>query len=166
MTKLSGDTTESDARELIEMLWRRDSVACVRGDWDAVSDDFDPDEFIGFVGGANGAHWRIGYPTLESYREAWLTGADLFGGGADPEGATQEALSASTIAEIEVRGRRALVRKNFSGKVGPSQVSMEGRTYYFCRNDGRRWRITGFAAGFPNLDPPSSPTNPESGDAP
>ncbi len=149
MTKVSGAGSEADVREIVDMLWLRDSTACARAEWSAVQDDFDADAFVGYLGGPGAAHWRIGYPDLASYRDAWVEGGRSLAEGYDAATLAQELLRASDIAEIEVNGRWALVRKDFAGEVGADRAPMRGRTYYFCRRDADRWRIVGFVAGLP-----------------
>lgn len=150
MTKISGDASERDVRELIDMLWLRDSAAGARSEWRAVADDFEEESFVGYVGGPGNAAWRIAFPDLASYAKVWVEGTEKLRGDLDPVDYERQIIAASSIGEVEVNGDWALVRKDFYGTVGQEDSLLNSRTYYFLRRVGGRWRIVGFAAGLEN----------------
>lgn len=151
MTDVQGTATEADVEEILDVTWRRDSAAFARGDWAAVEDDFDTDAFVGHQGGEPlGAPWRIGFPTLASYRDLWLEQSVLLRAGQADAELEAQILESSRIAGIEVVGQWALVRKEFDGWAGSAdnRTRLLWRTYYFLRREGR-WRITGFVGYLP-----------------
>ena len=56
------------------MLVERDIAAFVDSDWDMVADDFLSEQFLGIDGRGsdNPDSWRVGFPTLDAYRDEWL----------------------------------------------------------------------------------------------
>lgn len=140
----------SDAAQILSILIERDIDAFVAIDWDSVAPDFDTVAFTGYSG-QSGA-MRLRYPTLESYRQAWLEQAEAFRG-SDPELLARQLYGAQRLERIEIQGDRALATKIFDGDVdGPSGTSrLAWTTYYFLRfaSDRQTWLITGFAGYLP-----------------
>lgn len=128
-----------DTEPIVEILWRRDSRAFARADWDAVADDFDTTSFVGCEALPRG--WRILCPSLESYRDMWLAAARHAVDVArrDGDDLEQRTLRTSRIATVEVSGDRALVRKEF-GEPG----TVDAVVHYSLRRDGDRWLVTSF----------------------
>ncbi len=152
MTEILGQSSPSDVAEITEITLTRDTAAFVHRDWKRVESDFDAEVFVGYRGGQPlGGPWEIGFPTLESYRDLWLKDAEAQTRGVPPEVLEQQLLAACRLAQIEIRGGWALVRKEFDGTVGPASTPIElrWRTYYFLRRDSDRWRITGFVGYLP-----------------
>ena len=140
--------TDEERAAITEMLYDRDIDAFVAEDWSRVIDDFDAEAFVGYQGSHRGnGPWHVIFGRLEEYEANWLGDARaMIAGGADPARLTLELRASSRIAEIEVNGRFALVRKVFDGivHVGEKRVVMDWTTNYLVRKDADRWRITGF----------------------
>jgi hypothetical protein len=139
MVDVSGEATPRDVEQIVRLLYEQDTEAFSRGDWSAVEEDFDAGAFVGYEGGGSeGEPWRIGYPTLEDYQDSWLEQSSESRRLLEPDELCAQALAASRIAGIEVRGRHALVRKEFDGWIGPpdDRRRMLWLTYYFLRRPG------------------------------
>jgi reactive intermediate/imine deaminase len=152
---------EAEARAAItDMLYTKDIAAYVAGDWSAVDDDFAHDTFTGLVKRGS-APLQIVFSTVEEYRDDWLAGAKELLSGTTPEALSAELHSSSRIADIQLHGRYAIVRKEFDGYAGASRTRLEWTTYYHCRRDDDRWRVTGFTAFFPEAARATSKHVPE-----
>ena len=141
------DAVRDDARAQVlisEMLYDRDIVAFVNSDWFAVADDFDAEQFTGYLSGPAGAPWDIVCPTLDTYAELWVADSVDLLVGTTREQLAAELRAASRIDWIKISGDRALVHKVFDGTA--NGVELKRVSYYFLRRDDDRWRITGFAA--------------------
>lgn len=147
-----GDPLHDDdaARAFItDMLYDKDIAAYVAEDWSAVDGDFAREAFTGLLKRGS-APLHIVFPRLEDYRDDWLSGAKELLAGTTPEQLSAELHAASRIADIQFAGRYAIVRKEFDGYAGAARQRLFWTTYYHCRRDDDRWRITGFTAFFPD----------------
>lgn len=142
----AGSATQSDVDVIVDMLWTSDSAAFARRHWEDIAADFDDESFVGHVCGPDPTRWSLAYPTLASYRDAWLAAAhDL--PMQDETQALEFTLSSSTITDVEVRDDRATVRKSFHD---PGTARETGVTMYLLRRISGAWKIVGFTA---NLRP-------------
>ncbi len=149
---------DADRRELWDMLVRRDIEAFVERDWQRAQTDFDAGAFVAVDGcrSANPDTWRMAYPTLGAYRDAWL--AQSLTLTADCPGLLGELLAATTLRDIEISGDRALAHKKFDGPVtrhDGSQRWLRWQTLYLCRRADGRWLINGFVGYLPNQMEPA-----------
>jgi hypothetical protein len=141
---------QDDDRGFIwEMLMTRDFEAFVRQDWSMVADDFDKTRFLGIHAhfSASQDDWDAAFPTLEAYRDEWLRQAAQSAAVAYAEPLVPALLKAVTLDRIDINGNVAVAHKKFDGKVRRADGgadTLNWQTLYFCRNDGDRWRITGF----------------------
>jgi hypothetical protein len=133
---------------ITDMLYTKDIAAYVAEDWAAVDRDFAKDAFVGWLKRGD-EPMQIVFPRLEDYRDDWLSGAKDLLVGTTPEQLSAELHAASRIADVAIAGPWALVRKEFDGYAGADQRRLLWTTYYHCRRDDDRWRITGFTALFP-----------------
>jgi enamine deaminase RidA (YjgF/YER057c/UK114 family) len=151
--------TDPDRHALWEMLVRRDIDAFLAADWDAVACDFDADRFFGVDAGfhANPDSWRITFPSLDAYRDAWLEQSKAFRGRRFKVDPRQSLFEATTLRDIEISGDRALLHKKFDGALHPADATVEPlvwQTLYQCRKDSTgTWRILGFIGYMPNPMP-------------
>lgn len=131
------------------MLYERDIDAFLDRDWGQVQDCFDPAVFCGYRGD-DPLGWTVGYPTLDSYRDDWLRQAQTFAG-EDREPLRSALVNLCRIADVQIAGGRAVVRKEFDGQVqtGAQTHTFAWVTYYFLRQEGSDWLITGFVGGLP-----------------
>ena len=147
-------SSDPDSHSIWEMLVARDIEAFLACDWSMVEPDFAEDRFMGIDGRGSGNpdHWRVNFPTLETYRNSWLSGARDFAQRAVSDTAKAGVFGATTLAEIEISGERALAHKTFDGTVamkdGSEDVLNWQSVYTLHRIDGS-WKITGFIGYLP-----------------
>ncbi|WP_196258076.1 hypothetical protein [Pelagibacterium limicola] len=137
-----------------EMLVARDIEAFLACDWTMVESDFAADRFLGIDGKASGNpdDWCITFPTLDSYRDSWLAGAEDFRKRARVETAKASVFGATRLTEIEIAGDRALAHKKFDGLVpmrdGTADV-LNWQSIYTLTRVGGSWKLTGFIGYLP-----------------
>jgi len=144
---------DPDRSELWDMLVRRDIEAFARADWAAVAQDFDEDRFfaIDAQADADPDTWRITYPHVNSYRDDWLRQSREFI--ADVEDVAATLLAATTLADIEIAGGRAVAHKKFAGQARRKDgtlIPLCWQSLYQCARRDGRWRIVGFVGYLPN----------------
>ena len=135
-------TADPDRHAIWQMLMAKDSEAFVRQDWSMVADDFDTESFEGVRCGnsTNPDNWRIVFPRLEDYRDAWLSAARDFATKRF-EGMTpfEAVMSRCRLEQIDISGRIALAHKKF----------LDRQTLYRLRNRAGDWKIVGFLGYLP-----------------
>ena len=147
-------------RAIWEMLVPRDIGAFLAADWQAVAGDFLKANFTGldarFLPSPDA--WRLSFPTLAAYRDAWLRQAreakTAREAGLYAEEARAAIFRATRLEEIEVDGAAALARKRFDGGIRRTDGGldrMNWQTLYICRLDGGRWKIAGFVGYLPHV---------------
>jgi hypothetical protein len=119
-----------------------------------VASDFIEAQFLGIDGrGAdNPDGWRIGFPTLASYRDEWLRQAKESQAVAYAEDRGAAIHRATTLIDIEISGDVALAHKKFDGSIARADGGkdvLNWQSLYFCRRDNGVWRLTGFAGYLP-----------------
>ncbi len=137
------------------MLVRRDIEAFVARDWSMVEQDFIAEGFIGIDAqrSDNPDGWRLGYPSLERYRRAWLAQSHEFMTKRlrkDPQDALYRV---TTLRDIEIEGDSAVAHKKFDGRIpviDGEPVELRFQTLYYCRKVGGVWKATGFIGYLPN----------------
>jgi len=140
-------SADADRAQIWEMLVARDIRAFIAGDWDQVADDFLPDAFLAIDGRmrSDPDSWRLGFETLEEYRVSWLEQSSAMRDlGVDIEASLYEA---TTLRDIELRGRRALAHKKFDGGIRRRDggvIPLHWQTLYMCEKVSGRWKIAGF----------------------
>jgi hypothetical protein len=140
-------------------IWQRlvavDCEAFAAGDWSLVEVDFDADAFQGVrcFHSSNPDDWRIVFPTLASYRGAWLASADQFRAKSFARHSHLEALLIRTrLDEIDIQGDHALAHKKFFGDVEYADGTVlndRRQTMFQLRRHGERWKIVGFLGQLP-----------------
>jgi len=146
---------DGDRQAMWEMLIVRDSEAFVAQDWSMIENDFDADNFEGVrcANSSNPAEWRIVFPRLADYRDAWLAAAKDFATKQFVDRSPLEALvSRCRLEQIDIAGEIALAHKKFSGEVkckDGTTISGNRQTLYRLRKREERWRITGFLGYLP-----------------
>ncbi|HZQ43108.1 MAG TPA: hypothetical protein VFA99_07640 [Acidobacteriaceae bacterium] len=149
--------TDSDRHAIWQALVERDIRAFVAQNWDIIAEDFQEDGFVGHSGSANPDDWRISYPSLDSYRTAWLEQArDLNKLRLRNTDMEQFLFDATDLTRIDINGDEALAHKKFNGRTevvdAPDLVLQWQTLYRLHRSDGR-WRMTGFLGYLPNPMP-------------
>ncbi len=137
------------------MLVPRDIDAFLAADWSLVADDFIEDGFIGIHGNKadNPDKWTLAFPDLAAYRDEWLRQAQDFASQTFAEDARTAIFRTTTLREIEISGKTALVRKKFDGTIlrpdGTRDI-LQWQTLYSCRHHDGAWKIAGFTGYLPN----------------
>ncbi len=148
-------TSDADRHAIWQMLLARDSEAFVAQNWSMVQEDFDAENFEGVrcFNSSNPDEWRIVFPRLADYRDAWLTAAKEFAMKQFVELSPVEALHfRSRLEQIDIAGRIALAHKKFSGEVkckDGTALSGSRQTLYRLRKRDERWKIVGFLGYLP-----------------
>lgn len=143
--------------EIWEILVNRDIAAFLECDWSKTADDFHAETFVGYAGPSNPDHWRINFPSLDTYRDEWLRQAfefqkmTLVG-----EDIKQFLFKASILRDIEIRDDVAMAHKKISGRAvttGGREIVLNWQSVYWLRRTDGRWRVTGFLGYLPNPMP-------------
>ena len=146
--------TDKDRHAIWEMLVPRDIDAFIGQDWPAVDGDFDHAAFLGIDArrSADPDDWKLAFPTVAVYRDAWLRQASEMAAQAFAEDPRTAIFRATRLTEIEIIGDRALAHKKFDGAIqraDGSSDTLNWQTVYYCRRQGDRWLITGFTGYLP-----------------
>ncbi|GGF28284.1 hypothetical protein GCM10011321_19640 [Youhaiella tibetensis] len=151
---------DPDRREIWTMLVERDIDAFLAADWGMVDGDFIKEGFLGIDAGKsdNPDSWRIGFPTLEVYRDEWLRQAAEAKKVVYAEDQRAGIFRATNLQHIEINGDIAVAHKKFDGTIARADGGadiMNWQTLYFCRKVGGQWKLTGFVgyAPFPMGSP-------------
>lgn len=148
---------DSDRHAIWEALVERDIHAFLAEDWSLVAADFEEEGFVGHSGRANPDEWHISYPSLDSYRKAWLEQARDFGKLHLKCKDKEEFLfDATELTRIEIREDQALAHKKFDGRaeaIDAPDVVLKWQSLYRLRRRNGRWRLTGFLGYLPNPMP-------------
>lgn len=147
--------SDKDRHAIWDMLVQRDIDAFLAQDWSMVETDFIASEFFGVHGHnlANPDGWRLSFPDLTSYRDAWLKQAAATAQTDYAEDLRTALFRATVLRDIEINGSRAIVHKKFDGTVqrqdGTTERLQWQTLYYAAKRDGH-WRLTGFVGYLPN----------------
>ena len=144
---------DPDRREIWEFMVRKDIDAYLAKDWSMVADDFWPEGFMGIQAGGSGNpdSWRVGFPNLEAYRDAWLAGT------IDQKDFAEELRPAlfrvSMMRDIDINDDKALAHKKFDGRVERKDgtfMVFKWQSVAYLRKGPDRWRVFGFTGYMPN----------------
>ncbi|MGH9616088.1 MAG: RidA family protein [Acidobacteriaceae bacterium] len=148
---------DPDRSRIWEILVDRDIAAFLEGDWSKTADDFHAESFVGYAGPSNPDHWRIAFPSLDTYRDEWLRQASEFQKtmlvGEDTR---QFLFKASVLRDIEIRGDVAMAHKKINGRAVTTEARelvLNWQTVYWLRRIDGRWRVAGFLGYLPNPMP-------------
>ncbi len=148
-------SSDTDRKEIWEMLVERDIIAFCAADWSRVEHDFVEVTFMGLHahGKQNPDSWTVSFPDLESYKEEWIKQAKDFGS-TEWQGNVEQALyEATTLRDIEISGRSALAHKKFDGQIRTKSgetVTLNWQTLYQCQKVEGKWKISGFVGYLPH----------------
>lgn len=156
---------DTDRHEIWNMLVDRDIRAFLQADWSVVASDFAEEGFIGIDAGrlGNPDAWKLGFPSLDAYRDEWLRQAEAFKTfrwGEDIEAAM---FRVTVLRDIEIRDNTAVAHKKFFGRIQKADGSyqpMNWQTLYYCRKMNGGWKISGFTGYMPHFlggEQPGSP---------
>lgn len=149
------NAVEPERASLWDLLVARDNEAFLAGDWGLCASDFDADRFDGISanGSLDPADWSLTYPTLDSYREAWLRMSREFLEVPLADGDHRSLLyGMTTLARFEFAGDRLLVWKQFRAETplrneGLLKIAAQS-LFRLHRIDGA-WKIVGFVGYLP-----------------
>jgi len=140
-------------------IWDRqiiaDSEAFIAGDWSLIENDFDPIQFEGIrcYGSGNPDDWKVAFPSLNGYRDAWLDMSRDFNKKKFKDLTNLEAIYARTsIDKIEIFADRALVHKKFTGDLELADgtfLTGSRQTIYRMQKHHGVWKIVGFIGYLP-----------------
>jgi len=145
---------DPDRREIWEMLVRRDTIAFLKQEWDAVKADFIEDGFFGVDCAlkASPDSWRLAFPDLASYRGEWLRQAEEFARSPVRGDRARALFDAATLRDIDITADAALAHKKFDGWLEMSdgtRTRMLWQTVYTCRRAAGKWKIASFIGYLP-----------------
>ncbi len=155
MTNPFDARADPDRHQIWQRLIVADSVAFAAGDWAAIEADFDAERFEGVRchGSANPADWELAFPTLDGYRDSWLSAAAEFAKKHFVGLTHLEALLARAhLTRIDIAGDRALCHKKFHGDLPLADGSMHAgsrQTLYRLHRIRGAWKIVGFLGFLP-----------------
>ena len=146
---------DPDRRQLWEMLVKQDITAFCHQDWSMIAGDFIKDGFMGIDGRHlhNPDSWELTFPNLKSYKKEWLRQAREFAKTHWADDPLRAIYEATTLRDIEIKGKSALLHKKFDGyitKATQERVRLNWQTLYRCRKEKGRWKISGFIGYLPN----------------
>lgn len=127
-------------------IWHRlmiaDTDAFVAGDFSLVENDFDAENFEGIrcFHSVNPDEWKVVFPDLASYREAWLLASQEWRSKSANE-TSVEVLSRVVLRQIDVTADRALAHKQF--------IAAGRQTIYRLHKRETEWKIVGFLGYLP-----------------
>jgi hypothetical protein len=140
-------------------IWHRlvavDTEAFVAGDWSMIEDDFDANSFEGIrcANSINPDDWRIVFPELADYRDAWLAASHEFLKKPFADATHREVVYLRCrLTQIDIAGRCALAHKKFSGELtyaDGTTLSGNRQTIYRLRKIDQRWKVVGFLGFLP-----------------
>ena len=140
---------DPDRKAIWTMLVERDIDAFISQDWGMVDGDFVREGFLGINAGGsdNPDSWRIGFPTLEAYRDEWLRQAAESAKVEYAEDQRTGIFRATTLQHIEINGEIGVAHKKFDGTIAKADGTkdvLNWQTLYFVRKVAGTWKLTGF----------------------
>lgn len=146
---------DRDRHDIWEMLVHRDIDAFLTQDWSMTEPDFAADRFFGMHGHflANPDSWRLGFATLDAYRDEWLRQAADTAAAAFAEPLREALFRITNMRDIDINGDRAVVHKKFDGSVAKADGTIDRlnwQTLYFCSRIAGAWKIAGFVGYLPH----------------
>ena len=145
---------DNDRFAIWELLVRRDFEAFLRQDWMAVQEDYISEEFHGidFQKNIQSSSWKLGYPSLASYRTTWLSDSTEFNQTPfffDPR---KILYSCCRLENWDLQGAIGIVHKVFDGVFlvhEKNPIEMRWRSIFILRWSDSRWKIAGFIGYMP-----------------
>ena len=150
--------SDPDRYAIWDMLVHRDIHAYVDADWSNVEDDFVDSGFFGV--NANGSNnpdkWSLDFPSLELYRNQWLTSAENLRQQSEPEIALKDIFAATNLDDIRIiDSHMATAHKKFNGYIRLTDGDRRRlylQTLYVCRKVDDCWKINSFVGYLPLHD--------------
>ncbi|MBB5538838.1 hypothetical protein [Rhizobium giardinii] len=146
--------SDQERHAIWEMLVRKDVDGFVNEDWSIFANSFKYDGFCGLDAKASldPADWEVRFPTVETYRDAWLCDARRAAATEYGEDRRKALFRATNMLDIRVEGHTATARKTFDDAIaladGGSQ-RLNWQSVFFCTMEDHAWKITGFVGYLP-----------------
>jgi hypothetical protein len=151
--------SESDRREIWEVLVRHDFEAFIVGDWSMMEPDFWQEGFSGIDARyePDPLNWRLTFPSVASYRDEWLRQAEDFAS-VRLEGTSvlHFLYDSCDLCDVEINGARAIARKKFDGSAtttAGNEITLRFQSVYQMVRRNDKWLIEGFVGYLPNPMP-------------
>ena len=146
---------DPDKHAIWEMLVPRDIAAFVKADWSMVANDFVRSGFMGIQANkeSNADSWKIGFPSLESYKTEWLRQAKETQATEFAEDLEAGIHRATSLTQIDFNGDMAMAHKKFDGTIklkSGGEDRLNWQTLYLCRREEGVWKIAGFVGYMAN----------------
>ena len=155
MTNPFDAKSDADRHVIWDRLIIADTEAFVAHDWSVIAGDFAAERFEGvrFNGSSDASKCTIAFPSLQDYKNSWLTTSREFLAKEFRDCTHREAVyRRCRIQRIDIAGDRALAFKEFCGEVplaAGGSLSGERLTIYRLHRIKGRWRIVGFLGQLP-----------------
>ncbi|AMO57641.1 hypothetical protein GZ77_14090 [Endozoicomonas montiporae] len=147
-------TLDTDRHSIWLMLVEKDILAFGQSDWDLIASDFYEDGFTGVdcCHSNNPDHWKLNFPSLNSYSERWKKRSAEITRDHQPVDLIRDLYDVTLLNDIDINGNEAIAHKKFNGHVrlsGESDIVMNWQTLYYLRKMEGIWKITGFIGYLP-----------------
>lgn len=154
-TAVDNPFSETDDRDLWEILVRHDVEGFLGQDWSVVAGDFLAEGFVGWDARftSDTDQWRITFPTLEAYRQAWMSQSQEFARTRYQEDPRERLYAAMRLSRIEISGDTALVHKRFDGSIlreDGDRLVLRWQSLFVCRRTSGHWKVAGFIGYLPD----------------
>lgn len=145
----------SEEEQLIwQLLIYRDFQAFCSCSWRLIEDDFIKDGFFGIdgKGSENKDDWSLSYPSLESYKKAWISQSKEFTGKAFKNDPLKILFEKTKLSKIEILGDLALVHKHFDARFDlkdENPIVLDWISLFVLQKIGAEWKIRSFTGYLP-----------------
>ncbi len=144
----------TDEAALWDICVKRDILGFAAADWAVCEGDFAAEGFAGWDArfSADPLAWQMTYPSLASYRDAWLTEARAFARRTWRVPLARDLFASMSLARIDVEGDAAIVHKRFDGRLHPADgepIPLQWQSLFHLRRAGGRWVQRGFIGYLP-----------------
>lgn len=141
-----GDTAK---HQIWDVLVRNDFEGFLAGKWEMVDQDYLEQGFFGFDFGKSESprDWRLGFPSLASYREAWLMDSIEFKALNFTDDPRERLYASCRLEQIEITGDVAMVHKIFDGEIARESsdpLPLRWRSLFLMKKVDEKWLIAGF----------------------
>jgi hypothetical protein len=146
--------SDGDRHAIWEMLVRKDIDGFVAQDWSIFANCFKYDGFAGLdaKGSLNPADWDLRFPTVGTYRDAWLDDARRSAETSYAEDRRLGLFRATNMRDIRIDAATATARKTFDDAIALADGGaqrLNWQSVFFCTKSCHEWKITGFVGFLP-----------------
>lgn len=142
-------TSQASQHAIWEMLIYRDFEGFLSQNWRLVENDYCLDGFYGidFRKSEDHSQWKLTYPTLELYKQAWLDDSTKFKETRFAVCPREALYLHSKLENWDFRGDKAIVQKVFDGVlpvVDGYPIELKWRSIFLLQNHNDAWKVNGF----------------------